>query len=75
VRVVEWPRGAPTPPTEALRVNLSFLGVPLPAGRSVIELHYQPESVRYGLWIGAGTLAALLLAGAFDALRRRSNPG
>lgn len=75
VRVVEWPRGAPTPPTEALRVNLSFLGVPLPAGRSVIDLHYQPESVRHGLWIGAGTLAALLLAGAFDALRRRSNQG
>lgn len=75
VRVVEWPQGAPLPPTEALRVNLSFLGVPLPAGRSVIELRYQPESVRYGLWIGAGTLAALLLTVAFDALRRRSNQG
>lgn len=68
VRAVEWPHDAAAPPDEALRVNLSFLGVPIPAGKSVIELRYQPDSVRNGLWIGAGTLAALLLAGALKAL-------
>jgi hypothetical protein len=70
VRAVEWPHDASAPPAEALRVNLSFLGVPIPAGKSVIELRYQPDSVRNGLWIGAGTLAVLLLAAALKALHR-----
>ncbi|MCS6826933.1 MAG: YfhO family protein [Caldilinea sp.] len=75
VRAIEWPEGAPVPPAEALRVNLSFLGVPVPAGKSLIELRYQPESVRNGLWLGAGTLAVLLFTGVLDALHRRSNSG
>jgi len=70
VRAVEWPHNASAPPGEALRVNLSFLGVPIPTGKSVIELRYQPDSVRNGLWIGAGTLVVLLLVAALRALRR-----
>lgn len=70
VSAVEWPQGAPPPPAEALRVNLSFLGVPIPAGKSVIELRYQPASVRHGLWMTAGTLAALSVAAAWEALNR-----
>jgi len=70
VRAVEWPHDALAPPGEALRVNLSFLGVPIPAGKSVIELRYQPDSVRNGLWIGAGTLVVLLFAAALRALHR-----
>jgi hypothetical protein len=60
---VRWPENAAPPPDEPLRVNLTLLGVPLPAGDVAIEVRYQPQSVRNGLWIGGATLA-LLAAGA-----------
>lgn len=42
------------------RANLSFIAIPLPAGVHELTLAYEPDSVRYGLWISA--LALLLWA-------------
>ncbi len=41
------------------RADLTFLGVPVPAGEWEIELAYQPDSVRLGLLISGLSLALL----------------
>ena len=63
-----WPEDA-SPPTAPLRANLTLLGVPIPAGRVTFDLIYQPDSVRYGLWLGGATLGLLALAALFAAWR------
>lgn len=47
-------------PLEVLRANLTWLGMPIPAGDYAIELAYRPASVRYGLWISLAAWALLL---------------
>ncbi len=49
------------PPLQVQRVNLTLLGVPIPAGEVSFELHYWPRTVQLGLWISAST--ALLMVG------------
>jgi hypothetical protein len=45
---------------EILPTNLALRGVPIPAGEHVVELRYEPRSLRIGLWIsGIATLAML----------------
>ena len=68
---VRWPDPAGAPIVEPLRVNLTLLGVPVPAGEAVIELRYDPASVRIGLWIGAATVGALLLVAGFTLRQMR----
>jgi len=60
-------------PVEApvLRTNLTFLGLPVAAGESTVELVYRPASVRGGLLISGLTI--LLLAGAWVMRRGRLN--
>jgi hypothetical protein len=41
------------------RANLTLLGVPIPSGSYQFDLVYQPDSIRYGLWISGLTLALL----------------
>jgi hypothetical protein len=43
------------------RTNLSFLGVPVPAGDVTFDLVYAPISVRNGLWISGGSAGVLVL--------------
>lgn len=64
----EWPEGD-APPTAPLRADLTLLGVPIPAGRVTFDLLYQPDSVRYGLWLGGATLGLLALTALFAAWR------
>jgi len=71
VTAVRWPDPAGAPIVEPLRVNLTLLGVPVPAGEAVIELRYDPVSVRIGLWIGAATAGALLLGAGFTLWQTR----
>ncbi len=71
----EWPAGAPAALTAPLRANLTLLGVPIPAGRVVFDLVYQPDSVRTGLWIGGVTLALLACGGFFAAWRTTRTRG
>ncbi len=57
-------------PVELLRANLNFRGVVVPAGDHVIEMHYQPRSLRWGAALAAtGALAcgALWLVGRRDS--------
>ncbi len=35
--------------------------MPIPAGRVVFDLRYQPDSVRLGLWFGGATLGMSLI--------------
>jgi hypothetical protein len=53
------------------RANLTLLGIPVPAGSWRFDLVYDPDSVRYGLWISGATLALLGLGGAAVLLWRR----
>ncbi|MGE5603741.1 MAG: glycosyltransferase family 39 protein [Nitrososphaerales archaeon] len=43
-----------------LRTDLTFLGLPLMAGESTVELNYRPASVRLGLLLSAATLLLLI---------------
>lgn len=47
-----------------LRANYAFSAVQIPPGRFEVELAYEPDSLRIGLWIGAASLAAAALAWA-----------
>ena len=44
-----------------LRANLSFLGIPLPQGDFVVDVSYQPASVRLGALVSGLTLIVLLI--------------
>ena len=55
------------------RVNLTLLGMPIPADVTAFDLVYWPDSVRFGLWISGATLALLALTGLWQ-LRRRKEP-
>ena len=48
-------------PVEVLRTNHALQGVPAPAGEHTIELRYEPESLRTGLWI-SGVMSIALFA-------------
>ncbi|MCX6044228.1 MAG: hypothetical protein NT075_03890, partial [Chloroflexi bacterium] len=53
------------------RVDLTLIGVPIPAGQTHFELVYWPDSVRYGLWISGATLGLLTLACLWHWTQRR----
>lgn len=56
--------------TPAVRVNHAFIGVPVPAGRSVVELRYRPWTFDLGLALAAAGTLVLLTLGV--AGRRRA---
>lgn len=58
-------------PGSVQRVDLSLIGVPLPAGDFDFALVYDPASVRVGLWISAAALLALVIASALAWRARR----
>ncbi len=55
------------------RVNLTLLGIPIPAGVSAFDLVYWPASVRFGLWISGATVTLLAVA-CLCQLRSRKEP-
>lgn len=61
-------------PTPILRADIAFSAVPIPAGKSVVQLVYQPRNYALGALITLGTLLALSLGGLFSlahSLQRR----
>ena len=46
-------------PVSILATNHSLQGIPIDAGRHVVELQYRPASLRIGLWISAIALASM----------------
>ncbi len=66
-----WKARVDGQPVELAKANYAFLGVPLPAGKHVVELEFESTSVRIGAWISG--LSLLLLAGFTGlALRGRA---
>ncbi len=57
-------------PVKVVRADLTLLGVPVPPGAWIIDLHYRPDSVRYGLVISLGTLGITLATGFVLLVRR-----
>jgi hypothetical protein len=56
---------------ETVRANLTLVGVPVPAGVVEFDLVYEPDSVKWGLWISSATLLALAGAGGGAAVYNR----
>ncbi len=58
-------------PVRILAANYAFRGIPIPAGKSVVELRYRPPGLRRGLAVSgvAALIVAAILGGA--ALRKR----
>jgi hypothetical protein len=56
------------------RVNLTFIGIVVPAGEVHFDLVYWPRSVRDGLLISGATLLIIMAFGLVQ-LRRRQTPG
>jgi hypothetical protein len=46
--------------TEVLRTNHALMGVPIPAGEHLVDLRYEPQSLRIGLWSTALTSIAMI---------------
>lgn len=70
-----WRASVDGVPAPILRADLAFSAVPIPSGKSVVELTYQPSSYALGALITLGTLLALTLGGLFSlahSLRRRA---
>jgi hypothetical protein len=71
VVATRWPVDAPPPLDEPLRANLTLLGLPVPAGEVEVELRYRPDSVRFGLAVGAASAGVLLVAAVVAGLQHR----
>lgn len=71
-----WRATVDATPVDIAPANGAFMGVPVPAGGSEVELRYEPASVRLGGYVsvaaGAG-IAALLVAGLVAAGPRSRN--
>ena len=70
--------GAPAP---IHRVNYGFRGIPVPRGDHTVDLRYEPDSYRVGLFVTllaaaalAGAGVALLLSSRESALATASRP-
>lgn len=59
---------------EPQRANLTQIGIPVPAGSFTFNLVYQPDSIRWGLWISGATLLVLVILGLWRWLARKK-PG
>ena len=65
-----WPATG-LPYLQAIRANLSLVGVPVPAGAITFDLVYRPDSVRFGLWISGATLLLLLAVSTVRVYNQR----
>jgi len=64
-----WEARVDSRPVRILAANYAFRGIPIPAGKSVVELRYRPPGLRRGLavsGVAALILAAILGGGAFS---------
>jgi len=57
--------------TKVLRANYAFQAVPIPAGKSEVQLCYRPRGILAGSMISALSVAAALAAGLACAKRGR----
>lgn len=64
-----------TRPASVLRTDLTFLGLAVPPGDSMVELRYRPLSVRLGLLISMLTLLLLAVATLAPRLPTRIKTG
>ena len=53
------------------RANGAFVAVAVPAGDSVVEIWYDPLSVRAGAWISLAALVVVAALGLYGALSAR----
>src|SRR5262249_52790781 len=69
-----WEAWVDGSPARILAANYAFRGIPIPAGKSVVELRYRPPGLDRGLAVSG--LAALIVAVIFagGAVRRRAAP-
>lgn len=68
---VDGANGLGLSPFTVQRVDLTLIGVLVPAGVVTFELVYWPQSVQLGLWLSGGTLLVLGLLGGWHGWTRR----
>ncbi|MDR3000637.1 MAG: YfhO family protein [Fibromonadaceae bacterium] len=59
---------------EILRAFSTFMAVPVPSGKSVVEISYSSSSLKISLWIGAAGLLLLLGVAVWNVLRFLPKP-
>ena len=69
-----WSASVDGEPAPVVRTDGVVQGVPVPAGRSVVTLHYRPPGLHLGTWISAVTAASLLVGLLVDRRRRQRQP-
>ncbi len=66
-----WTAAADGRPVPVLRTDGVVQGVPVPAGRSVVELRYRPPGLGLGMGITGVAVALLVCGSAIERLRHR----
>lgn len=66
-----WTATANGRPIQQINVNYAFRGLVIPAGVSVVNLTYEPASVKVGAVVSALAMLALLVAVGLSLLRSR----
>ena len=57
-------------PEKIYKTNISFMGIPIPAGKHTIIFRYVPYNIIKAVWIMLATAILLLIAGAVSLLRK-----
>ena len=70
--VPDWQATVDGKPARVLPANLFMRAVPCEAGDHLLELTYAPPAFRYGAWITAGSLIALVVLVVLAWRRRRA---
>jgi hypothetical protein len=77
-RATVTPEGGASTPTQVVRANTAFQGVPVPAGRFTVHLTYAPASFRVGLFLAlfvVGVLATTAASTRRIGIRRQPEAG
>lgn len=70
-----WVASVDGDPVDILRTSHALRGVPLTAGAHTVELRYEPEPLRVGMWISGTALLGMLASLGWLVWSERARPG
>ena len=66
-----WKASLDGRPIATVAVDLSLIGVEIPAGTHRVELRYEDPVLRISIWVSAAAVLIAILSGAAARRRRR----